>query len=66
MVSPFRTPVSPDEVEFILNADGIIQESNETFSLQLVPTDTNLPTGEGVFFLDTLSVTIIDNDSEWW
>ena len=66
VVSLFRTPVPPDEVQFVLNADGIIQESNETFSLQLVLTGTaTLPTGDGVFFLDTLSVTIIDSDSEW-
>ena len=66
VIAEFNTPVPPDEVQFILNADGIIQENNETFSLQLVPSaDTTLPTGEGVFFLNTLNVTIIDNDSEY-
>ena len=66
VIAKFNTPVPPDEVQFILNADGITQEGNETFSLQLVPSgDTTLPTGDGVFFLNTLSVTIIDNDREW-
>ena len=62
VIARVDTSVPPDEVQFILNADGISQESNETFCLQLVPSG-DIPTGEGVFFLDTLSVTIIDNDS---
>ena len=66
VVSPFRTPTPPDGVEFILNVDNIALESNEIFSLRLDSSNTNLPTGEGVFFLDTLNVTIIDRDSEWW
>lgn len=61
----FRTPAPPDSVEFTLNVDGVVQEESETFTLQLVP-NTTLPTGESVFFRSTLSVTIINNDSEWY
>ena len=64
MVLPFRTPTPPDDVKFILNVDNFALESNETFTLRLNSSNTNLPTGEGVFFLETLIVTIIDSDSE--
>ena len=66
VMSLFNTPIPRGNVEFILIVDNVALENNETFSLRLVPsTNTTLPTGEGVFFLDTLGVTIVDTDSEW-
>ena len=51
------------EVTFLM--DGVAQETNETFSLQLVPmfsTLQTLPNGEGVFFKNIVTLTIIDSD----
>ena len=48
---------------FILRTDSIAQENNETFTLELVHrAGTNIPTGDGVFFRNTVDVTIIDTD----
>ena len=57
----FNAPNSPVNVEFTLNQDGVLLEPNETFTLQLIPTAGIDPE---FFFLDTLSVTIIDSDGE--
>jgi hypothetical protein len=47
--------------------DDIAQEYNETVTLVLVPLPTtNLPKGEGVFFLNTTDMTIIDADGEYF
>ena len=55
-----------NDVEFSLNIDGVFQEANETFSIQLTATaGSTIPTGIGTFFLDTLSVTIVDSDGEY-
>ena len=57
---------APDRVEnvmYILRTDSIAQENNETFSIELTPRPGSLqPTGDGVFFRNTLEVTIIDSD----
>ena len=57
---------APDRVEnvvYILRTDNIAQENNETFTIELVPrAGTSQPTGDGVFFRNTLEVTIIDSD----
>ena len=59
------SPSEFNSVAFSLNTDGVPQEANETFSIQLVLAAGNMrPTGSGVFFLDTLDVTIIDNDGK--
>ena len=45
--------------------DGIAQESNETFILELVPTFStlqSLPSGEAVFFKKFINLTIIDSE----
>ena len=57
----FNAPNSPVNVEFTLNQDGVLLEPNETFTLQLISTASIDPE---FFFLDTLSVTIIDSDGE--
>ena len=52
-------------VVFILRMDSIAQENNETFTIELVPrAGTNIPTGDGAFFENTVEVTIIDSDSK--
>ena len=59
---------APDRVEnvvFILRTDSIAQENNETYTLELVHRGgTNIPTGDGVFFRNTVEVTIIDDDGK--
>ena len=46
--------------------DTVAQESNETFTLTLDPFQTALdePRRDGLFFLDTIEMTIVDNDSK--
>ena len=61
----YRRPTPPDNVVFTFRVDGIAQELNETLSLQLVPTaTTTLPSGDAVFFKNTLNISIIDSDSK--
>ena len=56
----------PGDVKFTFNLDGVVLEQNETFSLELVSTDSNqLPRGDFVYFLNTLNLTIIDNDRKY-
>ena len=61
----FRRPIPPDSVVFAFRVDAIAQEPNETLSLELVPTmSTTLPTGDGVFFRNILTMNIVDSDSK--
>ena len=61
----YRRPTPPDNVVFTFRVDGIAQELNETLSLQLVPTaTTTIPSGDAVFFRNTLNISIIDSDSK--
>ena len=53
----------PDNVEIILFRDIVAQEPNETFTLTLNPLVTPNPR-EGLFFKDTIQVTIVDSDSK--
>ena len=59
----FRRPTPPDDVLFIFRMDAIAQEENETLTLKL-GTSSTLPTGNGVFFKSTISLTIIDSDGK--
>ena len=43
--------------------DNISQEPNETFTLRLDP-DIPLPPMDGLFFRDTIQMTIVDSDSK--
>ena len=43
--------------------DSIAQEANETFTLTLVPLVSPNPR-EGLFFRNTIEVSIVDNDSK--
>lgn len=59
----FNPQPSTVNISFKFLIDGIAQEGNETFTLVLVPLRTTiLPTGEAVFFLDTIDMIIIDTD----
>ena len=65
MTALFRTPTPPDNVAFTFLVDAIAQEPNETLSVELVPTaTTTLPTGDAVFFRNTLNMSIVDSDSK--
>ena len=58
---------TPDEVVATFRVDSIALEPDETFSLELVPLNgVTLPSGDGVFFVNVMNVTIIDHDSEFW
>ena len=51
-------------VVFTFRLDTIAQEPNETFTLTLVPSIDLVAAGlqgEGIFFQNTIEVTIIDN-----
>ena len=52
-----------DNVVLTLRVDAVAQEPNETFNLTLNP--LRAPTlMEGLFFLNTIEVTILDSDSK--
>ena len=56
----------PQEVKVIFRTDGIAQEDNDTVTLELVPlSTTSVPSGENIFFLDTIDIIIIDTDGEY-
>ena len=56
--------VSDVEVTFL--SDNVALEPDETFELELVPSAaTILPDGEGVFFVNQIQMTIIDNDRKF-
>ena len=55
----------PQVVFFSFVTDGVVEEANETLTLQLVPTLATLhtmPIGEGVFFKHESFLTIMDSD----
>ena len=61
----FRRPDQPDSVVFNFNSDDIAQEPNETLILELVPTEsTTLPTGNAIFFQNSINMIITDSDSK--
>lgn len=58
-------PDAPDNVVMYFNVDNIAQEVNETLTLALTPIDgLALPSGDGVFFRNNITIVIIDNDSK--
>ena len=62
----FENP-QPSMVNISFLIDDIAQEHNETVTLVLVPLPTtNLPQGEGVFFINTTDMIIIDTDGEYY
>ena len=50
-------------IVLIFRVDSITQEPNETFTLTLVPVVAPNP-GEGLFFRNTIEVSIVDSDSK--
>ena len=53
------------EVQVSFLMDGIAQEYNDPITLELEPLPTmNVPSGEAVFFLNTIDMVIIDTDGE--
>ena len=59
-------PDPPEDITFIFRTDAIAQEDNETLILELVTTPgTNAPpSGDGVFFRNTINLTIVDSDGK--
>lgn len=58
-------PDTPDAVVLYFSVDNIAQEMNETLILSLVPSDgIALPSGDGVFFRNNITIVIQDNDSK--
>ena len=62
----YRRPDPPEDITFVFRTDAIAQEENETLILELVTTSgTNAPpSGDGVFFRNTINLTIVDSDSK--
>ena len=58
----FRVP-TPVDVVVTFRVDDVAQESNETFTLTLV-SSAPLTLREGLFFRDTIEITIVDSDSK--
>ena len=55
--------LQPDNVVVTFRKDAIAQKPNETFNLMLIPLVQPTPR-EGLFFLNTTQVTIMDSDSK--
>jgi predicted Rdx family selenoprotein len=51
-------------VVLTFRVDSIAQELNETFTLKLEPLVQPNPRTGGLFFQDTIQVTIVDSDSK--
>ena len=62
----FFGSTTPDNVVVTFRVDTIAQEPNETFTLTLDPFQTALdePRRDGLYFLDTIEMTIEDSDSK--
>ena len=59
---------NPEVVNVVFLADGIAGEGNESFILGLTPFPSMIrmmPSGPGVFFRNTLELTIIDIDCKY-
>ena len=56
----------PEDIIVSFHIDAIAQEENETLTLELVTTPgTNAPpSGDGVFFRNRITMTIVDNDGK--
>ena len=55
----------PQELVVTFSEDGIAQELNETFTINLEPLFSDLeklPSGEAVFFMRSIKMTIVDSD----
>ena len=53
----------PEVVAVNFHVDNVAQEGNETFTMELMPSSTTtVPTGESIYFLKTIDMTIIDSD----
>ena len=57
-------PGGPQELIVAFFEDGIAQELNETFTINLEPIFSDLeklPSGEAVFFMRSIKMTIVDS-----
>ena len=54
---------TPDSAIVTFRVDAIAQEPDETLSLQLLPLISG-PTSDEIFFRDSITLTIVDSDSE--
>ena len=59
----FFDAANPDNVMVTFRVDTVAQEPNETFTLTL-QTVLDEPRRDGLFFLDTIEMTIVDSDSK--
>ena len=57
-------PDSPAVVQTNFTVDGVSLEPDESFQLRLVPENTASMPGFDTFLVDTLSLTIIDQDGK--
>ena len=58
----------PQDLFVTFVEDRVAQETNETFIVTLEPTFSTLerlPSGEAVFFIRSVEVTILDSDSKY-
>ena len=62
----YLRPDLPDNVTVFFRPDAIAQEIRETLNVGLVLASGSgaLPTGRGVFFRNTITMTIIDSDGK--
>ena len=58
-----HNPPTTGNARIHFRLDRVAQEPNETLTLRLIPI-VPIPTGDAVFFRDTLAVTLVDSDSE--
>ena len=60
------TQSDPVSIDLIFPVDGVALESDELFSLELVPTDeASLPIVAGFFFRRNIELTIVDRDGRF-
>lgn len=61
----YDRPGPSDNVEISLLRDNLAQEANETVKLHLHRSGAgSLPSGEGMFFRNSIDIIIIDSDSK--
>ena len=64
------SPSAPNAIVAVMfTVDGVIGEGEEWLSLELAPAAPSallsFPSGEGVFFRNFISFTIVDSDGRW-
>ena len=62
----YRRPHPPENITFTFHTDAIAQEENETLVIELATApETNAPpSGQGIFFKNNITMTIVDSDGK--